>query len=82
MVCTARRPFSILTRSTCAHGDFHGTGDQLSQLSRQIRKYGGDIRAEVGGRIRRDGTGRDHGYPGGRARPPRYQPAADAEVGR
>lgn len=69
---------AILARSTRAHGDFHGTGDQLSQLSRQIRKYGGDIRAEVGGRIRRDGTGRDHGYPGGRARPPRYLPAGDA----
>lgn len=71
---------AILARSTRAHGDFHGTGDQLSQLSRQIRKYGGDIRAEVGGRIRRDGTGRDHGYPGGQARPPRYRPAADTEV--
>lgn len=69
---------AILARSTHAHGDFHGTGDQLSQLSRQIRKYGGDIRDEVGGRIRRDGTGRDHGYPGGRARPPRYRPAGDA----
>ena len=31
-----------------------------------------------GGRVRRDGTGRDHGYPGGRARPPRSirRPAA------
>ena len=26
------------------------------------------------GRVRRDGTGRDHGYPGGRLRPPRYEP--------
>jgi hypothetical protein len=29
----------------------------------------------VAGRLRRDGTGRDHGYPGGRLRPPRYDPA-------
>jgi hypothetical protein len=29
------------------------------------------MRAEIGGRVRRDGTGRDLGYPGGRFRPPR-----------
>ena len=34
------------------------------------------------GRLRRDGTGRDHGYPGGRLRPPRYEPAGAGETDR
>ena len=38
------------------------------------KEYGRDARDEVGGRLRRDGTGRDHGYPGGRQRPPRFDP--------
>ena len=37
--------------------------------AKQLRKYGRDARAELGGRIRRDGTGRDLGYPGGTRRP-------------
>ena len=43
-------------------------------FGRQLRKRAVDLRDEVGGRIRRDGTGRDHGYPGGRARPPPVDP--------
>jgi hypothetical protein len=31
------------------------------------------VRAVVGGKVRRDGTGRDLGYPGGRHRPPRFE---------
>jgi hypothetical protein len=54
---------------------------QLGTFGKQLRKYGRDARAEVGGRIRRDGTGRDHGYPGGHLRPPRYEPHARAEAG-
>ena len=65
---------AILDRTTHAHGSFHGTGSQVSTFGRQLRKYGRDVRDEVRGRVRRDGTGRDHGYPGGRARPPRYEP--------
>jgi hypothetical protein len=64
---------AILERRTHCHGDFHPTGSQLSIFGRQLRKRGRDVRDEVGGRVRRDGTGRDHGYPGGRARPPRYE---------
>ena len=41
-------------------------------VCRQLRKRSRDLRDEVAGRMRRDGTGRDHGYPGGRQRPPRY----------
>jgi hypothetical protein len=65
---------AILERTTHSHGSFHGTGSQVSTFGRQLRKYGRDVRDEVRGRVRRDGTGRDHGYPGGRARPPRFEP--------
>jgi predicted metal-dependent phosphoesterase TrpH len=64
---------AILARTTSHHGSFHGTAGQLGTFGRQLRKYGRDARAEVGGRLRRDGTGRDHGYPGGHLRPPRFQ---------
>ncbi|HTC86302.1 MAG TPA: PHP-associated domain-containing protein [Candidatus Acidoferrum sp.] len=63
---------AILDRTTHAHGSFHGSRGQLGTFAKQLRKYGRDARDEVGGRLRRDGTGRDHGYPGGRQRPPRY----------
>lgn len=56
------------------HGSFHGTAGQLAVFAEQLRKRAVDARDEVRGRLRRDGTGRDHGYPGGRARPPRYDP--------
>ncbi|MDP9482253.1 MAG: PHP domain-containing protein [Chloroflexota bacterium] len=63
---------AIQARQTRWHGVAHPTGSQLAVFGRQLRKRGRDVRDEVGGRVRRDGTGRDHGYPGGRARPPRY----------
>ena len=58
-------------------GSFHGTAGQVGVFGRQLRKRAIDARDEVRGRVFRDGTGRDHGYPGGRARPPRYAGAAD-----
>jgi predicted metal-dependent phosphoesterase TrpH len=64
---------AIVERRTHHHGRFHGSRGQLGTFGRQLRKYGRDARDEVGGRLRRDGTGRDHGYPGGRLRPPRYE---------
>ena len=67
---------AILEHRTGWHGSFHGTASQLPTFGRQLRKYGRDIRAEVGGRVRRDGTGRDHGYPGGDRRPPRLDGSA------
>ncbi len=72
---------AIVAGATRHHGAFHGTAGQLGTFGRQLRKYGRDARAEVGGRVRRDGTGRDHGYPGGQLRPPRFEPA-EAERGR
>jgi predicted metal-dependent phosphoesterase TrpH len=65
---------AIETRATEHGGSFHGTAGQLSVFGRQLRKRGRDARAELRGRVRRDGTGRDHGYPGGHFRPPRFEP--------
>jgi predicted metal-dependent phosphoesterase TrpH len=67
---------AIAARTTEHGGTFHPTVGQLGTFGQQLRKRGRDARDEVAGRIRRDGTGRDHGYPGGRSRPPRYEPAS------
>ncbi len=63
---------AIAAGTTAHHGTFHGSVGQLGVFGQQLRKRGRDLRAEVGGRVRRDGTGRDHGYPGGTQRPPRF----------
>ena len=63
---------AILERRTHAHGEFHDTTGQLSTFARQLHKYGRDARDGVRGRVLRNGTGRDLGYPGGRQRPPRF----------
>ena len=72
---------AILEGTTHWHGAFHGHGSMVGTFGRQLQKYGRDARAEVRGRIRRDGTGRDLGYPGGHLRPPRYDPAAGRPAG-
>lgn len=54
---------AILQRTTHFHGSFHPTVGQLGTFGAQLRKYGRDARANLGGRIRRDGSGRDLGYP-------------------
>jgi predicted metal-dependent phosphoesterase TrpH len=64
---------AIEAHQTGWHGSFHGTVGQLPTFGRQLRKYGRDLRAEVGGKVRRNGTGRDLGYPGGHLRPPRFE---------
>jgi predicted metal-dependent phosphoesterase TrpH len=64
--------------STEHGGSFHGATGQVGVFGQQLRKRARDVRDEVAGRVRRDGTGRDHGYPGGRARPPRFDPTAGA----
>ena len=63
---------AIERRTTDYGGSFHGTVGQFGVFGHQVRKRAVDARDELGGRIRRSGPGRDHGYPGGRARPPRY----------
>jgi predicted metal-dependent phosphoesterase TrpH len=67
---------AILEHRTGWHGSFHGTASQLPTFGRQLRKYGRDARAELLGRVRGDGTGRDLGYPGGTRRPPVLDTAA------
>ena len=68
---------AIETGMTEHGGTFHETTGQLGTFRNQLRKRGRDARDEVAGRVRRDGTGRDHGYPGGRLRPPRYESGAE-----
>ena len=68
---------AIAARTTRHHGSFHGSFDQLGVYGRQLRKYSRGWRAEIRGRVLRDGTGRDHGYPGGTLKPPRFDPALD-----
>ena len=67
---------SIASGTTEHHGTFHDTTGQLGTFGEQLRKRRRDARDELVGRLRRDGTGRDHGYPGGRARPPRFDEGA------
>lgn len=54
---------AISDRTTRHHGSFHPTGAQIGTFGKQLRKYGRDLRANVGGRVRRDGSSRDLGYP-------------------
>jgi predicted metal-dependent phosphoesterase TrpH len=74
---TATELREAIESGTTEHGGtFHETAGQLGTFGNQLRKRGRDARDEVAGRVRRDGTGRDHGYPGGRLRPPRYESEA------
>ena len=66
---------AILSGTTHQHGSFHGTGRQVATFGRQLQKYRDDARAAIRASVRRDGTGRDLGYPGGRHRPPRFADA-------
>jgi predicted metal-dependent phosphoesterase TrpH len=54
---------AIAAGTTHHHGSFHGTGTQIGTFGQQLRKYGRDAKANIGGRLRRDGTRRDLGYP-------------------
>ena len=54
---------AIADGATHQHGSFHGPSHQLATFGRQLRKYGRDARDGLGARLRRDGSGRDLGYP-------------------
>ena len=58
---------AILARTTHHHGTFHRTTPSSGRSRRQLRKYGRDARANLGGRLRGDGSRRDLGYPRRRA---------------
>jgi predicted metal-dependent phosphoesterase TrpH len=60
---------AIAAGATHHHGTFHPAGSQLETFGAQLRKYSRDARANLGGRIRRDGTQRDLGYPRDGAEP-------------
>jgi predicted metal-dependent phosphoesterase TrpH len=53
---------AIAAGTTHHHGTFHPLGEQLGTFGRQLRKYGRDMRANVGGRLRGDGSRRELGY--------------------
>jgi predicted metal-dependent phosphoesterase TrpH len=62
---------AILDHSTGWEGSTHEWRTQFSTFRRQMGKNALAVRDELRGKVRRDGTGRDLGYPGGRMRPPR-----------
>ena len=62
---------AILERSTGWQGEAYPFRTQLGTFRRQLRKNAAAVRDEVRGKVLRDGTGRDLGYPGGRRRPAR-----------
>ena len=63
---------AIVEGTTRHHGSFHGAG-QVMTFGRQLRKYSRDAGAVVRAQVRRDGSGRDLGYPGGAQRPTRFE---------
>jgi predicted metal-dependent phosphoesterase TrpH len=62
---------AILARTTGWEGSTHEWKTQFSTFRRQMGKNALAVRDEVRGKVLRDGTGRDLGYPGGRLRPAR-----------
>jgi predicted metal-dependent phosphoesterase TrpH len=64
---------AIESRQTTWDGSKYTWPGQVSTFRRQLGKYAHGIRDNVSGKVRRDGTGRDLGYPGGRERPPRLR---------
>lgn len=60
---------AIEAGTTASHGSFHGSFEQLGVYGGQLAKYARGWRSTALGAVRRDGTGRDLGYPGGSQRP-------------
>lgn len=67
---------AISARDTAWQGAPYAWPDQMRMFRQQQRKNLAAVRDEVLGRLRRDGTGRDLGYPGGRERPARFDRTA------
>ncbi len=70
---------AIEERATQWEGTFYPWRSQLTMFRHQMTKNARALRDDVAGKLRRDGTGRDLGYPGGRCRPPRFD---EREAGR
>jgi len=60
---------ALAERDTRWEGTSYSWSSQLLMFRQQTRKNLAALRDELGGVLRRDGTGRDLGYPGGRQRP-------------
>jgi len=67
---------AIEERATTWEGEGYAWREQLGMFRRQTAKNLRAVRDEFGGKVRRDGTGRDLGYPGGRLRPVRFDARA------
>lgn len=67
---------AIARRDTGWDGTAYSWREQVRMFRQQLGKNAAAVRDDVGGKVRRDGTGRDLGYPGGRQRPARYDPDA------
>jgi predicted metal-dependent phosphoesterase TrpH len=67
---------AIAARDTGWGGEAYTWREQLGTFGLQVGKHLAAARDDLRGVVRRDGTGRDLGYPGGRARPPRFDPKA------
>jgi predicted metal-dependent phosphoesterase TrpH len=63
---------ALAARDTRWEGGAYPWQGQLRMFAQQQRKNLVAVVAEVGGKVRRDGSGRDLGYPGGRQRPVRF----------
>jgi predicted metal-dependent phosphoesterase TrpH len=66
---------AIEARDTGWGGEAYSWREQIATFGRQLERYATGARDDLRGVIRRDGSGRDLGYPGGRARPPRFDPS-------
>jgi predicted metal-dependent phosphoesterase TrpH len=62
---------AIVERRTAWEGTAYPFRAQLETFRHQLRKNAQAVRDEVRGKVRRNGTGRDLGYPGGQRRPAR-----------
>ena len=60
---------ALAERDTRWQGHVYSWRSQVGMFSQQTHKNIAALGAEVKGKIRRNGTGRDLGYPGGKARP-------------
>jgi predicted metal-dependent phosphoesterase TrpH len=62
---------AIVAGTTGWAGEAYPVGHQLKTFRGQLAKHAAALRDEARGKLLRDGTGRDLGYPGGRHRPAR-----------
>jgi hypothetical protein len=67
---------ALAERDTRWHGSVYSWRSQVGVFGQQTRKNVAAVVAEVNGKVRRNGTGRDLGYPGGRSRPVAFDRAA------